>query len=90
VRRFALRPADQVEAEQALLSGLSFIPVARLGEDDLRQRFGAPQSQRALEGGASLLSYPDKGMNATVVPGQRAVLQYVAPRDAARLGGTAP
>jgi hypothetical protein len=90
VRRFTLRAADQVEAEQALLSGLSFIPVARLSEDDLRQRFGAPQGQRTLEGGASLLSYPAQGMNATVVPGQRAVLQYVAPRDTARLGGTAP
>ncbi len=85
VRRFALRAADQAEAEQALLTGLSFIPVARLSADDVRQRFGAPPSQRALDGGAVLLSYPAKGMNATVVAGQRAVIQYVAPRDAARL-----
>ncbi len=85
VRRFALRAADQAEAEQALLSGLSFVPVAKLSEADVRQRFGVPQTQRALEGGATLLSYPPQGLNATVVPGQRAVIQYVAPRDAARL-----
>jgi hypothetical protein len=90
VRRFTLRAADQAEAEQALLTGLSFIPVARLSEADVRQRFGAPQTQRALEGGASLFGYGDRGLNATVIPGQRAVFQYVAPRDAARLSGTAP
>jgi hypothetical protein len=90
VRRFALRAADLAEAERALLMGLSFIPVARLSEDDVRKRFGEAQSQRALDGGAALLSYPAKGLNATVIPGQRAVFQYVAPRDVARLGGTTP
>jgi hypothetical protein len=85
VRRFALRAADQAEAEAALVTGLSFIPVARLTEADVRQRFGAPQSLRPLAGGATLLSYPAQGLNATVVPGQRALFQYVAPRDAARL-----
>jgi hypothetical protein len=90
VRRFTLRAADQAEAEQALLTGLSFIPVARLSEADVRQRFGAPQTQRALDGGATLLGYGDRGLNATVIPGQRAVFQYVAPRDAARLAGPAP
>jgi hypothetical protein len=90
VRRFALNAADQAEAERAPLSGLSFVPVARLSEDDVRKRFGAPPSQRALDGGAALLSYPAQGLNATVIPGQRAVIQYVAPRDAGRLGGAAP
>jgi hypothetical protein len=86
VRRFTLRAADQAEAEQSLLAGLSFIPVARLSEADVRQRFGAPQTQRTLEGGAVLLGYAERGLNATVIPGQRAAFQYVAPRDAARLG----
>ncbi len=90
VRRFALRAADLAEADQALLSGLSFIPLPRLSADDVRQRFGAPHSQRALEGGAALLSYPSRGLNATVIPGQRALFQYVAPRNAARLDRNAP
>ena len=86
VRRFALRAADLAEAESAALTGLSFIPVARLNEADVRQRFGAPQSQRVLDGGATLLDYGSRGLTATVMPGQRALFQYVAPRDAARLG----
>ncbi len=90
VRRFALRAADLAEADSAPLAGLSFIPVARLSEGDVRQRFGEPQTQRALDGGATLLGYNGRGLNATVVPGQRAVFQYVAPRDAARLGGALP
>lgn len=90
VRRFALRVADQAEAEKALLTGLSFIPVARLSEDDVRQRFGPPQNRQALEGGAALLGYALRGLNVTVMPGQRAVLQYVAPRDVARLAQARP
>ncbi len=90
VRRFDLRAADQAEAEQARVTGLSFIPVARLSEADLRQRFGAPARVRPLAAGAALLSYPALGLNATVVPGQRAVIQYVAPRDAARLEAIPP
>ena len=87
VRRFTLRPADAAEAERATLSGLSFVPGARLSEDDIRLRFGPPAARRALEGGAVLLRYPQIGVAATVAPGRRGVIQYVAPREAARLGG---
>jgi len=90
VRRFALRAADQAEAEQARLSGLSFIPVARLSAADVRQRYGPPQSVQALAGGAAVLAYPTRGLNATVMPGQRAVFQYVTPRDHARLDQARP
>ena len=86
VRRFALRPADAAEAERAPLSGLSFLPTAPLTEADIRLRFGAPATQRTLDGGAVLMLYPQLGVAATVAPGQRGLIQYVAPRDAARLG----
>ena len=87
VRRFVLRPADAAEAERAPLSGLSFVPTAPLTEADIRLRFGAPATQRTLDGGAVLLLYPQLGVAATVAPGRRGVIQYVAPRDAARLDG---
>jgi len=86
VRRFALRAQDLAEARSAPLVGLSFLPSVRLTEADVRQRFGAPASTRALDGGALLLHYPAIGVAVTVAPGQRGVIQYVAPRDAARLG----
>lgn len=81
VRRFALRPADLDEARRAPLVGISFVPVVRLTEADLRQRFGPPTEQRALDGGAAVLLYPALGLSASVGPASRGVLQYVAPRD---------
>ena len=81
VRRFALRPADLDEARLAPLVGISFVPAVRLNESDLRQRFGPPAEQRALGGGVAVLLYPAVGLSASVGPGLRGVLQYVAPRD---------
>jgi len=86
LRRFALRAQDIDQARQAPLAGLSFLPAVRLTEADVRQRFGAPAATQALAGGALLLQYPAIGVTVTVAPGQRGVIQYVAPRDAARLG----
>jgi len=81
VRRFAL-PADaRDEALRAPLAGLSFVPAVRLSEDDLRQRFGPPAAELAQPGGAKVLLYPARGLAASVAPGSRGVLQYVAPRD---------
>jgi hypothetical protein len=85
LRRFTLRAEDLDEAQGAPLAGLSFVPVARLSSADVRQRFGPPDDQRALDGDATLLSYPRLGVTAAVAAGQRGVFQYVAPRDAARL-----
>ena len=94
VRRFALRPADLDVARRARLVGISFVPALRLGEADLRQRFGAPAEQRALGDGAAVLLYPALGLSASVGAASRSVLQYVAPRDfeawlRAPLGGPA-
>ena len=85
VRRFELTPEHQAEAAAMPLVGLSFVPGARLAADDIRQRFGPPAEERTLEDGAAWMAYPALGVTATVAPGRRGVLQYVAPRDAQRL-----
>ena len=85
VRRFELKPEHQAEAAAMPLVGLSFVPGARLAADDIRQRFGPPAEERTLEDGATWMAYPALGVTATVAPGRRGVLQYVAPRDAQRL-----
>ena len=81
VRRFKLRAADRQQATQARLVGLSFIPAVRLTEDDVRQRFGSPAETVSQPGGAQVMLYPELGLSITVAPGQRGVLQYVAPGD---------
>jgi hypothetical protein len=81
VRRFKLRADHRQQAAQARLVGLSFIPSVQLCGDDVRQRFGAPAETLAQPGGAQVLLYPALGLSITVAPGQRGVLQYVAPRE---------
>ena len=81
VRRFKLRSDHRAQAAQARLVGLSFIPAVRLTEDDVRQRFGSPAETLHQAGGAQVLLYPEMGLSITVAPGQRGVLQYVAPGD---------
>lgn len=94
VRRFALHPADRDAAQRAALVGLSFVPALRLTEADVRLRFGAPVAEVALGAagvagmadgnggpGAKVLLYPAIGLAASVGPGRRGVLQYVAPAD---------
>ena len=89
VRRFTLRATDHDEARRARLVGLSFLPTVRLGEADVRQRFGPPAEVLAQPGGSQALLYPALGLVATVATianTQRGVRQYVAPMDvAARL-----
>ena len=95
VRRFALQAADQGEAGRAALVGLSFVPALRLTEADVRQRFGAPQAEVAggmapgrAGPGAKVLLYPAIGLAVSLAPGNRSVLQYVAPAEfEARLRG---
>ena len=81
VRRFKLRPEHQRQAAQARLVGLTFIPSVRLTEADVRQRFGAPAETLSQPAGAVALLDPEMGLSISVAPGQRGVLQYVAPRE---------
>jgi len=81
LRRFELQPADREASQQATLIGLSLVPGVRLSEDDVRQRFGAPAETLDQADGAKALLYPERGLVATVSPGSKGVLQYVAPRD---------
>ena len=81
VRRFKLRAEHRAQAAQARLVGLSFIPAVRLTDSDVRQRFGAPAETLAQPGDAQVLLYPELGLSISVAPGQRGVLQYVAPRE---------
>lgn len=81
LRRFELAPGDRATARVATIAGLSFVPVLRLSELDIRQRFGAPAEMVALAGGTQVLLYPDRGLAATVADGSRGVLEYVAPRE---------
>lgn len=77
-RRFALSPADRVQADRARLVGASFVPTIRLTVDDVERRFGPPVERRELGGGVWVLVYPGIGLTATVDGHQRSVLEFAA------------
>lgn len=84
-RRYTLGETARAEAAGARLQSLSFVPSSRLGEADMRARFGPPAAVSDAADGTRTLLYPALGLAISVREGSRPVLVYVAPREAALL-----
>ena len=84
-RKFHLRAEDMPRALAAPLAGLTFIPDARLDEAIAIQRFGTPAEILRRDATTTHLLYPHLGLDLMLNEGYRDVLQYVPPRDFARL-----
>lgn len=84
-RRITLSEADQREMLKAKLSGITFIPAANLNEEIILQRFGVPAERIRSGETVEHFLYPDKGLDLRLDTKGKEVLQYVAPRDFARL-----
>ncbi len=84
-KKFTLHPDDLPVALEAPLATMTFIPTVKIDEPSAIKRFGPPaEIIRPSEQVAHLL-YPDKGLDLIINADGREVLQYVAPRDFARL-----
>lgn len=85
--RLGLHHDDATQAQARMIDSLLFLPAARLDEATLAERFGAPAERLATADGLVHLLYPDRGLAISLADSgrQRTVLQYVAPRDFARL-----
>ena len=84
-RKFHLREEDLPLAHAAPLKTLTFIPDARLDEAIAIQRFGTPTEILRRDATTTHLLYPHLGLDLMLNEGYRDVLQYVPPRDFARL-----
>jgi len=84
-RKYHLQPDDLPLAYRAPLQGITFIPVASIDADTARKRFGEPAESVRLDEDTVHLLYPRLGLDLMINAGHRDVLQYVAPRDFARL-----
>ena len=82
-RRYSLAADDQASAAQAAVSGLVFLPSARLDEATVQQRFGVAQERMALPDGSVHLLYPPRGLVISLDAAGKArpVLQFVAPAE---------
>ncbi len=82
-RRYALGAADLQTAAQAPVTGLVFLPGARLEEATVRERFGAQAERVGLADGSVHLLYPERGLVVSLDGNGKArpVLQFVAPAE---------
>lgn len=84
-RRIELADADLQEMSRAKVLAIAFIPSANLTEDIILQRFGMPAERIGAGEQVEHFLYPDKGLDLRLDAKGKEVLQYVAPREFARL-----
>ncbi len=84
-RRIALAEIDLQAMSKAPVSAIAFIPSANLSEDIVLQRFGPPVERIRASEQVEHFLYPEKGLDLRLDAKGKELLQYVAPRDFARL-----
>lgn len=84
-KKYRLAEADHAAALASPLQALAFIPSANLDEAMILQRFGPPAERIRAGTNAEHFLYPDRGLDVVLDSEGKEVLQYVAPRDFARL-----
>lgn len=84
-RKITLHPDDLAAAELLPVRAISVIPTVNLDEATVIQRFGPPGERLVLAEQRVHLLYPQKGLDVLVDGEGKELLQYVAPRDFARL-----
>ena len=84
-RKISLHPDDLVVADRLPVRSISVIPTVNLDVATVIQRFGEPGERLAVGDKRVHLLYPEKGLDVVVDEAGKELLQYVAPRDFARL-----
>ena len=84
-RKYALTAADEAQALNARITSLAFIPQASLDAEVVLARFGTPAERLRSNAHQEHFLYPAQGMDVIVDSEGKELIQYVAPRDFARL-----
>jgi hypothetical protein len=84
-RKYHLQHDDLALAWQAPIASITFIPAVSLDTETVLRRFGAPQERIRVDERVEHFLYPDKGLDLVLDSQGKEVLQYVAPRQFARL-----
>ncbi len=84
-RKIRLAPDDRALAESLPVQAISVIPTVNLDEATLIERFGAPGERLPVSAERVHLLYADRGLDIVVDAQGKELLQYVPPRDFARL-----
>lgn len=85
-RKVTLHPDDIARLRLTPIASLTYLPRAHLDPALVERRFGAP-AHKVPEAGDEVVHwlYPERGLDVAISASGKEVLQYVAPRDFARL-----
>jgi len=84
-RKYILHRDDLALAWRAPIASITFIPAASLDEQTVLRRFGAPAERIRIDERVEHFLYPQKGLDLALDSKGKEVLQYVSPRQFARL-----
>ncbi|MBS1235658.1 MAG: hypothetical protein H6R46_453 [Proteobacteria bacterium] len=84
-KKFILHPDDLALAWRTPIAGITFIPSVSLDEQTALARFGVPNERIRVDDRVEHFLYPEKGLDLMLDNKGKEVLQYVAPRQFARL-----
>lgn len=84
-KKFILHRDDLARAWRIPIAGITFIPSVSLDEQTALARFGVPNERIRMDERVEHFLYPDKGLALALDSKGKEVLQYVAPREFARL-----
>jgi hypothetical protein len=85
-KQITLAPDDITELRTLPISSLTYMPSVRLDEGIFSKRFGQPaQRIKEKKSGAIHWLYPQHGLDIAFGGEEKAVLQYVPPKDFAKL-----
>jgi hypothetical protein len=84
-KKSALADEDVPTAYAAPIRAISLVPAINLDEAMVVQRFGQPAERIRTSEHTEHFLYPDRGLDVVLDSDGKELLQYVAPRDFARL-----
>jgi len=83
--RYHLDRDDLPVALRAPIATMTFIPAANLDAETVLKRFGVPKERLRINEQVEHFLYPDQGLDLILDDQGKEVLQYVVPREFARL-----
>jgi len=83
--KYKLNEEDLLEAIQAPVKSISYIPYAQFDDEIIMQRFGLAAETVKIDEQSSILLFPNLGLSIAYNQEEKEILQYVAPENFERL-----
>lgn len=88
--KYSMSDAEMREAQNFPVESITYKPATDYSVDLIERRFGKPAQTIVVDAQTQFWLYPSKGLVITVNPEGKDLLQYISPKDFARLTATLP